>query len=470
MSHVVASHIWENQANKIFSNNDRQRASIKPGWMIVFCVGHIPLALLINQIHLLATVHALATLAVGLVWALKGSRYLTRVVYTCAYISGSEVLWRIAGASIFWEFGKYAVAVIFLLAMFRSDRLKGALGPLFYFLCLLPSCVLTIQAVGWDKARDAFSFNLSGPFALFVCAWFFSNLRLSTEQVQNLLLFFAAPILGIAGIAQYAIHMTENIRFTSSSSNLATSGGFGPNQVSAILGLGALIFFLFITAGKTEWGPRIFAFAAMLFLAAQSALTFSRGGLYNVVGSVAVASIYFIRNPRTRARFLPLILIVVAATFFVILPQLDSFTSGTLSARFQNTDTTNRADIAMVQLQVWLDNPILGVGPGQTRYYAGQIAHTEFTRLLAEHGIFGVLALLSLLFMAVRNLKNARTLTNKALAAAMLSWNFLFMMNAGMRLVAPSFAFGLSFLLILAEENRRRFCAGGAVILAGRQA
>ena len=425
-------------------------------WLVpvLFCAAHVPLALLIYQVRSLAYIHAIACLTVGIGCALSGSRHLAKVVYVAAYIAGAEVFWRMTQASVFWEFGKYATATIFLLALVRNGRFKGGLGLFLYFACLLPSAALVLEEVGWDKSRSAFSFNLTGPLVLLVAGWFFSNVSLTRHQLQRMLLFFAAPTLGIAAIAQYVIQASADIRFTSNASNLTTSGGYGPNQVSAALGLGALMLFLFLVVGKHRLPMKMFALAAMIGLAGQCALTFSRGGLYNVIGAIALASIYFIKDSQTRAKFLPVVLISAAIVFLVVLPRLDALTQGTLSERLRNTHTTNRYDIALAQLQLWQEHPILGVGPGQARDYAGQVAHTEVTRLLAEHGIFGGLALLILIALAVRNVQRARQTINKSLAIAMLTWSFLFMANAGMRVVAPSFAFGLSFLILVPAPTR----------------
>jgi hypothetical protein len=456
MSDIIASPPLRTPIYRNLKSRVRGQESDNWVWMMALAIGHIPLALLINQFKPIATVHALVTFAIGLWWVWSGSRYLPRVIYTAAYIVGAEVFWRMSGASIFWEFGKYSISILLLLTMFRMSRFQGALLPGLYFLLLLPSSLMLIPDLGWERSRETFSFNLTGPFALMVCAWFFCNFKLSTKQLQKAMIFMASPCLGIAAIAQYVIQTNKEIRFTSNASNFATSGGFGPNQVSAILGLGALACFLFLIAGKTRWIVKLFALGVMLALVAQSALTFSRGGMYNVVGAIAVASLFVLRDPRTRGKFLPVVLISVVVIYFVVLPALDGFTGGALSARFQNTDSTNRADIAGSQLEVWAEYPVFGVGPGQARYYAGQVAHTEVTRLLAEHGVFGLLAMLAMLLMAALNIKRANTLTNKAIAAAMISWSFLFMVNAGMRLAAPSFAFGLSFLLLLRDENPRK--------------
>jgi O-antigen ligase len=107
----------------------------------------------------------------------------------------------------------------------------------------------------------------------------------------------------------------------------------------------------------------------------------------------------------------------------------------------------------MADIEIWRDNPLFGVGPGMAKgmrglYYsrAGtNSAHTEFTRLLSEHGLLGVSALLLLLWMGARNLLRARTTKGKALVGSMMAWSCLYMLNAAMRLVAPAFTFGLMF-------------------------
>jgi O-Antigen ligase len=432
-----------------------RRGDVRWGWLVVFCFAQIPLALAINLIESLATAHAIATVAVGLWWAFSERGSPVRTAYTAAYIAGAEVMWRMTEASVFWELGKYAVAAIFLVALLRKGRYKGILGPGLYFSLLLPSALLTMQVLGWSDARDAFSFNLTGPFALFVCGWFFSNVTLTVKQLQRLLLILAAPVVGTASVAQYVFQTSEYVRFSGTSSNFATSGGFGPNQVSAILGLGALAGFLVLVIGRLPWYPKLVVVLVMLGLAAQSALTFSRGGLYNAVGAIALTSIYLLRHRRLRAKFLVLILIASATAYFVILPALNDVTGGALSARFTNTATTNRLDIAEAQIQTWLDHPLLGVGPGLGRFYAGQLAHTEVTRLLAEHGVFGFLALVMLGWMALRNINRARVPINKVIAIAAVGWSLLFMLNAGMRLVAPGLAFGLSFLCLVPPRKLR---------------
>jgi hypothetical protein len=416
---------------------------------------HLPLALLMRESSAFSTVHALATVALGLYFALAGRRHLVRVAYVGAYIVGAEVLWRMTAAQVFWETGKWATAAILITAMLRSGRLKGPPLVLWYFALLLPSVMLTLTALGLGETRRELSFNLSGPFALMVCCCFFASLKLSVRHLQRLFLVQIAPTLGVAAIALYGISTATNLSFGKGSS-FGTSGGFGPNQVSAALGLGALSALLVLLVGKLSVRVRIIVLAAMLFLAVHSALTFSRGGLYNAVAAALLAALYFMKDAGTRARLLVLVPVLLLIVNYTVLPQLDSFTQGALSNRFKSVDTTNRNDIALAQLEVWRDNPLIGVGPGLSRDYADALAHTELTRLLAEHGVLGLGALILLLVASLQNLRRARTSRGKAVVAATIGWTFAFMLNSGMRLMAPSFMFGLSFLTLVEEPIRRR--------------
>jgi hypothetical protein len=86
-------------------------------------------------------------------------------------------------------------------------------------------------------------------------------------------------------------------------------------------------------------------------------------------------------------------------------------------------------------------------------------AHTEFSRVLAEHGLLGLTGLILLLSAAMQNLKRAPTAKAKAMVAAMMAWSLFFMLISAMRLVAPSLTFGLTFANLIAERQiqvRRR--------------
>jgi hypothetical protein len=135
-------------------------------------------------------------------------------------------------------------------------------------------------------------------------------------------------------------------------------------------------------------------------------------------------------------------------------PRLDEFTDGALTTRFQETETTHRGEISESDFELWMRNPFMGVGPGVSRFERldQRATHTEFTRLVAEHGTLGALSLLLLVVGTIRNLLRPGPSHQKGLIAAMLGWSTLYMLNSAMRLVAPAFTFGLAFSTWAPEE------------------
>ncbi len=133
------------------------------------------------------------------------------------------------------------------------------------------------------------------------------------------------------------------------------------------------------------------------------------------------------------------------------MPQLDLFTGGALSARFTDSRLTHRDRLAQADLQIWAENPVFGSGPSVSRSQrallsgrASSIAHTEFTRLLSDHGSFGLVAILLLLSICLERFRLANTVEGRALVLGFIGWSVLYMLVNGMRLVAPSLLFGLA--------------------------
>jgi O-antigen ligase len=262
------------------------------------------------------------------------------------------------------------------------------------------------------------------------------------------------PLIGLSSLVLYCTVTATTLEFAARLANLTTSGGFGPNQVSAMFGLGTVLAFLILVNKTATLKLKCLMFCVMLPFATQSALTFSRTGVYLAVGAILLGSFYLWRDRRMRFKLgLVLAFSILLATLFVI-PFLNHFTGGVLSERFSDTDPTGRDLIFKADLYTFVHHPLFGVGIGmaatyRTIYFSRAIeAHTEFSRLLAEHGVFGLFALVLLLWMAWTALRQAQTPGAKAIVATAIGWSFLFMATTGMRLLAPSFLFGLAFARI----------------------
>jgi O-antigen ligase len=100
--------------------------------------------------------------------------------------------------------------------------------------------------------------------------------------------------------------------------------------------------------------------------------------------------------------------------------------------------------------QIFLKNPILGVGPGAGYEARKEIvgfriaSHTEVTRLLAEHGLFGlVIAIIFLIFPLIKILRSPVGF-DRIISTAFFSFAILTSFHAAMRTTVTPFLWGLA--------------------------
>jgi O-antigen ligase len=142
-------------------------------------------------------------------------------------------------------------------------------------------------------------------------------------------------------------------------------------------------------------------------------------------------------------------------------------TGGLIDKRYANQDAAGRAkeskltgreDIARAEINIFFENPIFGVGVGKgvevRKSKTGMFAasHDEITRMLAEHGSFGIVALSILFFTPlVLYLENK---FNMFLLCFVMFW-LLTINHAAMRTAAPAFVYSLSLLNVQLGSPRR---------------
>ncbi|MGB7208335.1 MAG: O-antigen ligase family protein [Pyrinomonadaceae bacterium] len=425
---------------------------------LLISLAHLPLGVLLYNAGPFALLHPIAVFSLGIGWALQKRTRLDRVALVAAYLIGAEVLWRMAKIPVPWEFGKYGSAAIILVALISRRPFKIPSLSVAYFLVLIPSCIFPIIELNLSDARQLISFTLSGPLLLGMSCWLFANVKTSPLRLRRLILAILIPLLSVACATLFYTVTAEDIHFNTES-NFATSGGFGPNQVSTMLGLGVFIAVCCLINFKLDAKFKIFLGMAAVFFAAQSVLTFSRGGIYIAVGACIALAFFQFRDVGEGLKRLIPILILTAIFFWFVFPALDNFTGGKLQERFDDTGTSNRVEIAQSDFDLFFEYPILGVGVGLADEYRRRLygygagSHTEFSRLISEHGIFGIAALISLSAMAIVNFKRQQSTFGRALVVGLSVWCVLFMINAGMRLAAPSYLWGMTFMTIV---NYRR--------------
>lgn len=135
-------------------------------------------------------------------------------------------------------------------------------------------------------------------------------------------------------------------------------------------------------------------------------------------------------------------------------------TSGLIEKRYANQDArgrvkksslSGRENIMESEIKLFLDNPVTGVGAGvgkemRKNDFSGDVAsHNEITRLLAEHGVFGILAFVILFITPLIMYINNRQ--HLYLLPFFIFW-LLTINHAAMRIAAPAFVYALTLLSV----------------------
>lgn len=176
--------------------------------------------------------------------------------------------------------------------------------------------------------------------------------------------------------------------------------------------------FLFLTT--RGFIVRLFlAISIVLFIGATIA-TMSRGGF---VGLVAVVCVMLVFSPRKWLTGIVTILMIIGA--LALAPSKYWSEMATIEHADQENDTGHaRIYLWGLAWKIYLDNPILGVGPGNYQYTAyryatehekdrgyhvwGRVCHSLYFTLLSELGTTGTIIFLLIMMQGILNRKSLR--------------------------------------------------------------
>ena len=411
----------------------------------------------------LASLHAILTLAAA-VWLAGIRRNAEALTCIAAYIAASDVFWRMTSASVPWEVSKLSLIVIFALAIVRIIRRPRRIGlPLLALLLLAPSAVVTLERFGvGSNGRERLSFELAAHVALVFGVIALSNLRVERQKLAGILWVIIGPVVAVNTVATLGTVGLQSGDYSAGLSNAASSGGYGPNQVSALIGVGAMLA-TFLVFFERRPPLRVFAAVLAVWFLAQSALTFSRGGSFNLVVALIVAIPFFLRTAQMAMRFLAVATLVVLVIALVMIPVIQGITGNQFGERFTSSDPTLRTDLMRVEMEAWQDNLALGVGVGmmertvEDRGAADRgeqpelPTHTEYTRLLAEHGLLGLGVILVLIALAFRAVRSQRLLDGRIFAVVLVAWCATEVGHSATRLALVPFLFALASMPIVPD-------------------
>jgi hypothetical protein len=400
---------------------------------------------------------------------------------SAGYLVGLEVLLRMSHSGLFYEGIKYSVAIVLILGMVveRYNR-KIPIPLILYFIFLLPS-VLMIDA-DLNRAREFISFNLSGPLSLCLSTVYFFKRKLDIMLVRQLFFNIILPLFAMVVFIVLKMPSLSKVGFTLASTKL-TSGGFGPNQVSTILGFGFLLVgIVWVLKVNITGNVLVDRMAGVLFIA-FAVFSFSRGGVLVAVFVLFIAFIIIAKESRNLKSFFRIvgIIIFICGSGYYLWNYLNKLTGSALEGRYQKTykqttdirqlnteeysneevqlNVSGRDKIFFADLDIFMRHPILGVGPGmgnkfRVKYIGFEInAHTEFSRMLAEHGIYGLVSLLIMVCYPFTYYRHQQTVEGKVFIICFVLFSLLTTTHAAMRLALPGFSYGMAFILVVKGIN-----------------
>jgi hypothetical protein len=422
---------------------------------------HCIIAVVIFAVPFLSKILALLIPIIGFYIVQKTKNSNNEVLLIAAYLVGIEVFLRMTGGNFNNEYVKVSVIFFMLLGMMYSNFSLNAFVYWFFLILLIPGILVASTVTDYDiDVKKALFFNLSGPICLAICAIYMFKRRVVFSDLQNIVLAMGLPILTTT-VYLFLYNPSVKDVVTGTQSNFETSGGFGPNQVSTILGLGIFIFFSQLVLFSKTKKEMILNGFLLLFVSYRGIVTFSRGGIITgvvMIGCLLVL-LYFFSNAKGKSKFIP-VFIMTGLMGIGIWTYSSIQTSGLIDKRYANQDArgrekksqlSGREEIIESEITYFLDNPITGIGVGmgkEMREKSRGVAvasHNEITRMLAEHGLFGVLGLLILFITPfVLYIHNRQHLY---FLSFFIFW-LLTINHAAMRTAAPAFVYALTLLSV----------------------
>ncbi|MBJ2126409.1 O-antigen ligase [Flavobacterium sp. IB48] len=428
---------------------------------LAIIVFHALIALIIFVIPFLSKIYALLIVLIGFIVITRNENRNNEALFVSAYLVGAEVFLRMTAGNFNNEYVKFSVMAFMLYGMIYSNFSKNAFIYFIYIIFLIPAIFVTTSEATFNvDVKKVLVFNLSGPLCLAICAVYMFKRRITFDKLQNILISLGLPIVTTT---VYLFLYTPNIKdvVTGTQSNFETSGGFGPNQVSTILGLGMFVFFTQLVLFSKSRLQLLINGGLFIFISYRGIVTFSRGGIITAAAMIAClfAVLYYFSNAEGKRKFsFVFVLTILIGTGIWFYSSFQ--THGLIEKRYANKDARGREkkdrlggreEIMNQETDIFIDNPIFGVGAGMSKYERALItheevaSHNEITRMFSEHGLFGIFAFLILLITPFTLYINNKQ--HIYFFSFFVFW-FLTINHAAMRTAAPAFIYALSLLSV----------------------
>ena len=382
------------------------------------------------------------------------------------YLISFELLARMSQTSPFipYELGKYLLCFMLILGVIKYGY-KNYLG-LILVLLLIPSIFFDLSGKVDSKTLV---FNLMGPINVGLAVWFFYGKSITKVQLIKLLRISLFPLIAVLFSTIFKTPSYDNLEFTLGA-NFETSGGGGSNQVSTVLGLGVFICFIFLINKWPITGFRILDFFLFFLFGFQGLLTFSRGGIIGGVIGILIIFLFILMSGKSEKKRFKLprlgkVFLIATILSLITFQVVDNLTGGLIGLRYLgetqgtlagtkeksfDSITTGRFSIFIEDLELWEENLVWGVGAGSSSFLREEsqfyFSHVELSRLLAEHGVFGLIYFLILIYLMSRLILSKRPPMEKGILFAFFIIALYTTFHAAMRTYLTPLFIGLSLM------------------------
>lgn len=398
-----------------------------------------------------------------------------RIWYGIAASPVIEVWSRmVKGAVMVDEIGKYYLLFCIILLLIHhvkehSEKPVHKVGGLLIVL-LIPSLFVNLSTFD----REQWVFNILPTLELAFLMMLVAREHWDIERFARTIQFGAMPVIFIAVYLVIKTPSLSDVSFMLGA-NFKTAGG-ATNQVATVLGLGILYLVLLVLM-KRPLMAKWLCYSLIAFLLFRSFLTFSRGGVFATAAAIALAiGFAMIANRKTFIRY-AVVMLALGITGALVFDKVDEISGHKLSQRYRGETiatlsgeqektwhkvTSGRSTLVMADWYIFRDYPLFGVGPGGAKSLRNNLgapqdsaAHTEFTRLLSEHGIGGLLATLVLLLFPFYWVSKQRYRLWMGISAALFCMAVLTATHSAMRTNTTVVCYVLAAVPVFVLSNRK---------------
>lgn len=305
------------------------------------------------------------------------------------------------------------VMALLVLAAFFFQGNKLKFPPVTkWFLAFYGAMIAAVPLAFWlsNSASYCIQFAEIVVFHLLIVA-----MLTSQERIRSFLIVFVGLVGWLGGTSMVLYMMGVRI-FTMGIDRATgmTSSGGDPNSLGITLVSAMPFEFLLMLKGNSKW-TKLFAFSVFAISVITIVSTGSRTSFFALIFFLLL--IVF-SDWKKRLKFLP-ILIVVAPLIWLVIPQQYKARYETVDNLKDDDSYQNRVLSWKGGVQMFLHNPLTGVGPDNYTDANGEKywpekphhylnAHNLFFKLIGELGIIGVITFVGYLVVLFRT--NARIL------------------------------------------------------------